>query len=89
MDRLRRLIVALSPPDLSDGLGGALRALADGIFVEATTQFHITGEMHVQLAAPAVQTVFRIFREAMVNAESIPSQAMSRCTSTSEMRSSW
>ena len=68
VDRLRRLIVALSPPDLSDGLGGALRALAEGIFVEATTQFHITGAMHVQLAAPAVQTVFRIFREAMVNA---------------------
>ena len=68
VDRLRRLIVALSPPDLSDGLGGALRALADGIFVEPTTQFHITGEMQVQLAVPAVQAVYRIFREAMVNA---------------------
>jgi signal transduction histidine kinase len=68
VDRLRRLIVALSPPDLSEGLGGALHALADGIFVEATTQFHITGELHAHLAVPAVQTVFRIFREAMVNA---------------------
>jgi signal transduction histidine kinase len=66
--RLRRLIEALSPPDLTDGLGGALRILADGIFVEATTQFRITGPMHVQLAPPAEEAVFRIFREAMVNA---------------------
>jgi signal transduction histidine kinase len=68
VDRLRRLIVALSPPDLSDGLGGALRALADGIFVDPTTQFHITGEVPVQLPVPAGQAVYRIFREAMVNA---------------------
>ena len=43
VDRLRRLIVALSPPDLSDGLGSALRVLADGIFVDASTQFQIIG----------------------------------------------
>jgi signal transduction histidine kinase len=68
VDRLRRLIVALSPPDLSDGLGAALRALADGIFIEPTTQFHITGEVPVQLPVPAGQAVYLIFREAMVNA---------------------
>jgi signal transduction histidine kinase len=67
VDRLRRLIVALSPPDLSDGLGSALRVLADGIFVDASTQFQITGPLHVHLAPPAEETVFRIFREAMVN----------------------
>jgi len=68
VDRLRRLIVALSPPDLSDGLGSALRVLADGIFVDASTQFQIIGPLHVHLAASAEETVFRIFREAMVNA---------------------
>jgi signal transduction histidine kinase len=68
VDRLRRLIVALSPPDLSDGLGSALRVLADGIFIDATTQFQITGPMHVRLSPAAEDVVFRIFREAMVNA---------------------
>jgi len=50
VDRLRRLIVALSPPDLTAGVGDALRVLADGIFVDATTQFRITGPMRVQLS---------------------------------------
>ncbi len=68
VNRLRRLIVALSPADLSEGLGTALRVLADGVFVDATTQFQITGPMHVHLAAQAEETVFRIFREAMINA---------------------
>ncbi len=68
VDRLRRLIVALSPPDLSDGLGSALRVLADGIFVDANTQFQIIGPLRVHLAPSAEETVFRIFREAMVNA---------------------
>jgi len=68
VDRLRRLIEALSPPNLTDGLGSALQVLADGIFDEATTRFRITGPMHADLAVPAEETVFRIFREAMVNA---------------------
>ena len=42
VDRLRRLIVALMPPDLTDGLGAALRDLAGGIFVGTTTLFHPT-----------------------------------------------
>ena len=68
IERLRRLIVALAPPDLADGLGSALQILAAGIFVGTSTQFHITGPMHVHIRVPAKETVYRIFREALVNA---------------------
>lgn len=68
VDRLRRLIVALSPPDLSEGLGSALRVLADGIFLDAPTQFRITGDMQVALTISAEEAVYRIVHEAMVNA---------------------
>ena len=36
VDRLRTLIVALTPLDLTDGLGVALRDVAEGIFVGTT-----------------------------------------------------
>ena len=68
IERLRRLIVALAPPDLAEGLGSALQILAAGIFVGTSTQFHITGPMHVHIRVPAKETVYRIFREALVNA---------------------
>ncbi len=38
MHQLRTLIVALTPPDLSEGLGMALRNLAEGIFIGTPTQ---------------------------------------------------
>jgi signal transduction histidine kinase len=68
VDRLRRLIVALMPPDLVDGLGIALRDLADGIFVGTTTKFHVVGPMHLPITVPVKEASFRIMREALVNA---------------------
>jgi len=68
VDRLRRLIVAMMPPDLTDGLGAALRDLAGGIFVGTSTQFHVLGPMHIQVTVPAKEAAFRILREALVNA---------------------
>jgi signal transduction histidine kinase/PAS domain-containing protein len=68
VDRLRRLIVALMPPDLVDGLGVALRDLAGGIFVGTTTVFHTIGRMHLPITVQAKEAAFRIMREALVNA---------------------
>jgi selenocysteine-specific elongation factor len=57
IERLRRLIVALAPPDLAEGLGSALEILAAGIFVGTETNFHITGPMHIHIRVPAKETV--------------------------------
>jgi signal transduction histidine kinase len=68
VDRLRRLIVALMPPDLVDGLGVALRDLAGGIFVGTTTLFHTSGRIHMPITVQAMEAAFRIMREALINA---------------------
>lgn len=65
---LRKLIlVALTPPDLADGLGRALGALARSIFAGTTTRVTVTGPNHVPLGLPAMETAYRIFREALTN----------------------
>jgi len=67
VDRLRNLIVvALTPPDLTDGLGVALRDLAEGIFL-GSTAFELVGDSHVNLTDAANGTAYRIFREALIN----------------------
>ena len=69
VDWLRNIIVvALTPPDLSDGLGAALTALADGIFTGTPTTFRRCGRARVPLTLPAKEAAYRIIREAMVNA---------------------
>lgn len=68
VDRLRTLIVALNPPDLSEGLGPALLNLARGIFTGTRTRVTFEGPDHVGLSIGAKGTVYRIFREALVNA---------------------
>lgn len=68
VERLRTLITALSPPDMHDGLGPALRRLAKGIFVGTGTAVHCVGPDHVALSAARKQTAYRILREALVNA---------------------
>lgn len=68
VDRLRTLITALTPPDLTDGLGPALRRLAKGIFMGTETEVHCTGPDHVALTRARKQTAYRILREALVNA---------------------
>ena len=65
--KLRTLIVALTPPDLNDGLGVALRSLADGIFIGTHTRLTVTGPAHVGLPLPTKATAYRILREALVN----------------------
>jgi PAS domain S-box-containing protein len=68
MQQLRTLIVALTPPDLSAGLGMALRNLADGIFIGTPTQVTVLGPAHVHLTPQTKGNAYRILREAMVNA---------------------
>lgn len=67
VDRLRTLIIALNPPDLSDGLGRALLGLAQGIFIGTDTRVRAVGLQHVALSTATKGTVYRIFREALVN----------------------
>lgn len=65
---LRNLIViALTPPDLADGLGRALGGLARSIFAGTGTRVTVTGPNHVPLDPAAMETVYRIFREALTN----------------------
>src|SRR4029077_9107986 len=68
IQRLRTLIVALTPPDLSKGLGEALRKLAEGIFLGTPTAITVLGDAHVHLTALSKGNAHRILREAMVNA---------------------
>src|SRR4051794_21975788 len=49
---MRTQIITLSPPDLSRGLGAALRHLAEGIFIGTTTAITIKGTADVNLTAP-------------------------------------
>lgn len=66
--RLRTLIAALSPPDLTDGLGSSLRRLAAGIFVGTRTVVRWSGQDHAPLSTSRKQAAYRILREALVNA---------------------
>ena len=68
IQRLRTLIVALTPPDLSKGLGEALRKLAEGIFLGTATQITVVGQAHVNLTLLSTCNAHRILREALVNA---------------------
>lgn len=68
IQRLRTLIIALTPPDLSKGLGMALRKLAEGIFLGTPTEITVLGDAHVHLTALSKGNAHRILREAMVNA---------------------
>jgi signal transduction histidine kinase len=65
---LRTLIGALTPPDLTGGLGDALRNVAEGIFVGTTATITVTGAPHVALSTSTKDTAYRILREGLVNA---------------------
>ena len=65
--KLRTLIIALTPPDLTDGLGGALSRLAEGIFVGQPTRIVTSGRAHVSLTPSRKVNAYNILREAMVN----------------------
>jgi signal transduction histidine kinase len=68
IQQLRTLVIALTPPDLSEGLGVALRNLAEGIFIGTPTQVTVHGPAHVHLTPQTKGNAYRILREAMVNA---------------------
>ena len=68
VDQLRKLIVALTPPDLTAGLGPALKNLAEGIFMGTTVRMTFQGPAHVGLIPSTKVTAYRIMREALVNA---------------------
>jgi len=68
VDWLRNLIqVDLAAPDLTYGIGGALRNLADGLF-DGARPLQIVGPMNVNLSPPATAAAYRILREALINA---------------------
>ncbi len=67
VERLRTVITAIVPPDLSEGLGIALRNLAEGIFLGTTSVVTVTGPASVPLTPLANAAAFGILREALVN----------------------
>jgi signal transduction histidine kinase len=68
VERLRKLIAAITPPDASDGLAEALHELADGIFMGSHTAITVNNRMTIDLAPEREQAAQLIFREALVNA---------------------
>ncbi len=67
--KLRTLITALTPPELTDGLGLALRRLAQAVFVvDPSVVVTVTGRKYVSLSPPRELNVCRILREGLVNA---------------------
>ena len=67
--KLRTLITALTPPELTDGLGLALRRLTQAVFVvHPFVTVTVTGQDHVSLSPARKLNVCRIMREGLVNA---------------------
>jgi signal transduction histidine kinase len=67
--KLRTLITAMTPPELTDGLGPALRRLAQAVFiVDPSVTVTVTGKDHVSLSPLRKLNVCRILREGLVNA---------------------
>ena len=68
VERLRRLIDAITSPDLGNGLGDSLHHLAVGIFMGTPTIVRTTGTTALCLPDDQQPTAFRIGQEALVNA---------------------
>ena len=68
VDRLRTLIVALMPPNLSEDIGVVMGNLAEGIFMGTTTAIRVEGSWDCELSAGVTGNAFRILREGLVNA---------------------
>lgn len=68
VEQLRTVISTLTPPDLSEGLGPAVRRLADATFFGTSTSVVVTGPNHVHLDPSTKESVYRIVREALINA---------------------
>jgi signal transduction histidine kinase len=67
--RLRRLLFELQPPALeSGGVGAALRQLADDLFAETGVTCTVVDEVGSQSDESAASVLFRIGKEALINA---------------------
>ena len=62
-----RLLVALEPPRLGEGLVGALRDLAAGIFQGTRVAFEVVVESEEQIPEPTARVLYRIAAEALSN----------------------
>lgn len=67
LDRLRGLLFALEPPRLGEGLVGALRDLASGIFQGTRVAFEVVVESDQQIPEQAARVFYRIAAEALSN----------------------
>ena len=67
VERMRKLIVAVTPPDFELGLGVALENLAEGIFTGTPCTVSTVGLMHVALTPSTKSAAYRILREALIN----------------------
>lgn len=65
--KLRSLIISMTPADLTDGFGLALRRLTEGIFVGWPMTIEVTGLEQVPLSTTRAGTAYKIAREALVN----------------------
>ena len=67
LERLRGVLVALEPPHLGDGLVGALRDLAAGIFQGTRVAFEVVVESEKPIPEPTARVLYRIAAEALSN----------------------
>lgn len=68
VERLRRIITAITPPDASDDLAQLLHELADGIFMGSHTAITVDNRTTIDLAPEQEQAALLILRETLVNA---------------------
>lgn len=68
VEHLRTLIVALTPPDLSDGVGVALRELAEALFIGTDASVTLVETAQPNIVAPRGPFIYRVLREALMNA---------------------
>jgi signal transduction histidine kinase len=67
VDRLRGVLFALDPPQLGEGLVGALRDLASAIFQGTRVAFEVVVESDQQIGEQTARVLYRIAAEALSN----------------------
>jgi signal transduction histidine kinase len=68
VEQLRTLVIALTPADLTDGIGIALRDLAGALFVGTTTAITLTDNPPGNIDPATATCIYRVLREALMNA---------------------
>ncbi|HSE07344.1 MAG TPA: PAS domain S-box protein [Nocardioidaceae bacterium] len=66
-DRLRALLFDLEPPDLKEGLTGALRSAAAEVFEGTTTHWTVNGVEEPDMPDSTRTVAYRIAKEALIN----------------------